>query len=96
MVPNMPEMIRVRAVVYGRVQGVGFRYSASSMARMLNVVGWVRNLPSGEVEVEAQGAPRVVDDFVAWLRMGPRSAVVTDVQVTEVVVDPAVGAFMIR
>ena len=92
----MPEVIRARALVHGRVQGVGFRYATLSRARMLGVVGWVRNLPSGEVEVEAQGSPGGVEKLIDWLRVGPRSAIVVDVRVAPATVDPDADAFMIR
>ncbi|HDK45879.1 MAG TPA: acylphosphatase, partial [Actinobacteria bacterium] len=84
----MSHVIRARAVVRGRVQGVGFRYTTLSRARMLGAVGWVRNLPSGEVEVEVQGSPEVVENLIDWLRVGPRSAIVTDVGVAPATVDP--------
>jgi acylphosphatase len=71
----------VRAVVRGRVQGVGFRASAAHEARRLGVGGWVRNLPDGTVELEARGAPAAVDALVAWLGHGPRGARVTGVDV---------------
>ena len=47
--------IRVSAVFYGRVQGVGFRYSAHHLAEMLRLTGWVRNEYDGSVTVEIQG-----------------------------------------
>jgi acylphosphatase len=79
-----------RALVLGRVQGVGFRYSAVSAARRLRVDGLVRNLPDGSVEVEAEGAQGDLDVFVEWLRRGPPGAHVRDVQVTPL---PAAGRF---
>lgn len=39
----------------GRVQHVGFRYTAYYLARDLGLTGWVDNLPDGRVEMEAQG-----------------------------------------
>lgn len=69
------------AVVTGRVQGVGFRWSASDAARRLGVVGWVRNAQDGSVEVLAEGSPEALDKFLAWLRRGPPSARVEDVTV---------------
>jgi len=70
--------------VRGRVQGVGFRASAAHEARRLGVDGWVRNLPDGNVEVEARGAPAAVDALVIWLGQGPRGARVTGVDAHEV------------
>ena len=51
----------------GRVQGVGFRYAALQVAREFDVAGFVRNLPDGRVELEAEGRPEEVAAFVAAL-----------------------------
>jgi len=48
-------MIRRTSHFSGRVQGVGFRYTAQGLARGFNVVGYVRNLPDGRVELVAEG-----------------------------------------
>lgn len=77
-------MRRVHAVVTGDVQGVGFRYATRERARVVGVAGWVRNLPDGSVEVEAEGDPGAVERMLAWLDRGPRGARVTSVDVTEV------------
>ena len=58
--------MRIRRTVYfsGRVQGVGFRYTAEDLARGFEVTGTVRNLPDGQVELVAEGAAEEVDRFV--------------------------------
>lgn len=63
-----------RFVVSGRVQGVGFRYSAAAQARRLGLAGWVRNRADGAVEGLASGPPSKLDSFRDWLRAGPPSA----------------------
>jgi acylphosphatase len=58
-------MAVAKHVVYrGRVQGVGFRYTASEAAQQFAVTGYIRNLPSGEVELTAEGEESVVDTFL--------------------------------
>ncbi len=72
---------RCRLLIQGRVQGVFYRVSAQSEARRLSLVGWVRNLPSGEVEALVEGEPEALDSFIAWCRRGPPGARVGDVLV---------------
>jgi acylphosphatase len=58
-----------RTVEYtGRVQGVGFRYATRSIARRYDVAGYVRNLPTGGVELVAEGAPHELDSFLSEVR----------------------------
>lgn len=74
-------VVRVRAVVAGRVQGVWFRESCRGEAERLGVTGWVHNLRDGSVEIEAQGSRAAVDALVAWAHEGPRLAIVDSVSV---------------
>jgi acylphosphatase len=76
-------MKRVRVIVRGDVQGVGFRAATAHEARRLGVTGWVRNLIDGSVEVHAEGQPAVVDSLITWLRRGPSLARVTGIEVDE-------------
>jgi len=73
--------MQVRAVVSGRVQGVGFRYFTRSAATRLGVGGFVRNLPDGRVEVSAAGDHRALEALLAVLREGPAGAAVRGVAV---------------
>jgi len=59
-----------RHIVYyaGHVQGVGFRYTAASIARGYDVAGFVRNLPDGRVELVVEGAAHEVDAFLREVR----------------------------
>ena len=52
----------------GRVQNVGFRATAVSIARGYPVTGWVRNRPDGRVELLAEGSPEAVVKFLAAVR----------------------------
>lgn len=74
--------VRIRGVVTGRVQGVGFRWSTVTEAERLGVAGWVRNLPDGRVEFEAEGDAAAVDALVEWARRGPAGARVTGIEPT--------------
>lgn len=60
-------MPRKHITVSGRVQGVGFRYHAYHLAEALGLTGWVRNLDSGDVELEIQGHQETIDKFIAML-----------------------------
>jgi acylphosphatase len=54
-----------RHVFYsGRVQGVGFRFTAQRIAQRFAVTGWVRNLPDGRVELVAEGERSEIDGFI--------------------------------
>ena len=57
--------IRRRVIFRGRVQGVGFRFTTASIARRHPVVGFVRNLPDGSVELLAEAEPTVMEQFLA-------------------------------
>lgn len=60
-------MPRKHIIVSGRVQGVGFRYYTSYLAEGHHLTGWVRNLDSGEVEIEIQGYQNDIDQFISQL-----------------------------
>ena len=68
------------AKVRGRVQGVGFRYSAYREARRLKLNGWVRNVDDGSVEVWAEGPPEKLSLLLAWLHKGPQFSRVDTVE----------------
>jgi acylphosphatase len=63
-----------RFEVIGRVQGVGFRWFVREQARALQLAGWVRNLPSGSVELYAEGPVTALDKLETALRAGPPGA----------------------
>ncbi|MCB9435780.1 MAG: acylphosphatase [Anaerolineales bacterium] len=73
---------QVHAVVHGRVQGVSFRYYTVLEAERLGIMGWVRNLPDGTVEVTAQGTPDQLQAFAEFLYRGSPAAEVTHVEST--------------
>ncbi len=64
----MPEVHHATVFFSGRVQGVGFRYTALHVAREFDVSGCVQNLPDGRVRLEAEGTPAAVRDFIVAVR----------------------------
>lgn len=83
-------MRRVRAVVVGRVQGVGFRWFVRQEARRLGVAGWVRNRADGSVELETAGEATAVERLLQHVRVGPDAADVTEVIISDVQVPGSV------
>ena len=79
----------------GRVQGVYYRDSCRRQALAAGVSGWARNDLDGSVEALLEGAPEAVDRVVAWMRKGPRRAVVEEIEVTDAEASGRVG-FEIR
>ena len=71
----------LRAVVIGRVQGVGFRYFVLHRASALGIAGRVWNRGDGAVELEARGERAMLDRLIENLRQGPTLSRVTDVQI---------------
>lgn len=64
------ELIRIRLLVRGRVQGVGFRRFVWRVAQSLPLGGWVKNHPDGSVEIEACGALGHIGHFISDVRQG--------------------------
>ena len=77
-------MKRIHARVTGMVQGVYFRASARDAARALGLSGWVKNMPDGSVELEAEGKEEVIDKMIDWLHEGPPYGSVDRVEVREI------------
>ena len=74
------ERARIRLIVSGRVQGVGFRFAAHDRANELALTGWVRNLRDGEsVEIVAEGRRENLQTMAAWAARGPAYAKVDKV-----------------
>ena len=76
-------MIRRRAIVHGRVQGVFFRDTMRRMAQSHGVAGWVTNRPDGTVEAVFEGEPEDVESMLSFSREGPRGAAVERVELIE-------------
>jgi acylphosphatase len=93
---SAPSLARLHAVVTGRVQGVGFRFTTVDQARRLGVRGWVRNRVDGSVEVEAEGERAALEALAGFLQEGPRGAWVDHVAVTWEAHRGDLGAFGAR
>ena len=72
--------MRVRLLLNGRVQGVGFRWFVREAARRHRLAGWVRNRPDGSVELEVSGEDGAYNEFLGTIREGPPGARVDDVR----------------
>ena len=77
-------LVARRFLISGRVQGVGFRWFAESAAAREGVHGWIRNLPDGRVEAQAEADAEALERFERALRQGPPSARVETVDVDAV------------
>jgi acylphosphatase len=87
---------RVRFRVSGRVQGVAYRASAVDAAVQEGVVGWVRNLSTGDVDGMVQGEASAVDAFLAWAARGPAGARVDRLTTSDEEVGDELTRFEIR
>ncbi|HYG40399.1 MAG TPA: acylphosphatase [Cytophagales bacterium] len=69
--------------VKGKVQGVFYRASTEKKANELRVKGKVKNLPNGDVYIEAEGDEEKLSNFLAWCKQGPSQARVEKIEVNE-------------
>ena len=71
--------------VRGRVQGVGFRWSAVNEAVSRGIAGYVMNMPDGSVYIEAEGTRDQLESYLKWCHEGPRLSVVrsVDIEITD-------------
>ncbi|MCK5029050.1 MAG: acylphosphatase [Bacteroidales bacterium] len=74
----------VRINIYGKVQGVGFRYSALQKANEIGIYGFVKNRTDGSVYIEADGETEILELFILWLKGGPSWSRVDEVKVNDI------------
>jgi acylphosphatase len=86
----------VQVFYEGRVQGVGFRYSARRVAAGFDVAGYVRNLPDGRVELVTSGDPEEVDGFLDALRDSELAGHIVGEVAAEIVRPEGLRGFEIR
>jgi acylphosphatase len=65
--------------IHGKVQGVGYRFFATRVARRLGLKGSIHNLRDGTVEAAVEGESKAIDEWIRELREGPRYAEVTKI-----------------
>jgi acylphosphatase len=76
----MSDLQRLEATVYGRVQGVSFRYYTQQKARQLGLTGWVANHPDGTVRLAAEGSRTALAELLTFLHEGSPAARVEQVE----------------
>lgn len=77
------EPVKIKATVYGRVQGVGFRFTTTHLAKNIGVNGFVRNESDGTVYVEASGSTEQIERFIIELAKGPSPSAIVDKVIIE-------------
>lgn len=73
---------RAHVLIHGSVQGIGYRFFAVRTAREMGLAGWVKNLPTGEVELEVEGESQILENYLQYLQTKHPWANVHDVEVT--------------
>ncbi len=73
--------IRAHLLVSGIVQGVGYRYFVFNRAINFGLVGYVKNIFSGEVEIEIEGDRSLIEEFIKEVKVGPRVAHVKNLKI---------------
>ena len=74
----------IKINIYGKVQSVGFRYSALQKANELGVKGFVKNRIDGSVYIEADGEPGILTEFLEWCKQGPSRSNIDEVKVEDI------------
>ena len=87
---------RLRVLVSGRVQGVGFRAFTRREARRLKLAGFVRNLEDGRVEAEVEGPGEQAEKLLKKLKKGPRAARVEKLEAKEIPPTGETAGFTIK
>ncbi len=89
------ELVRYRYRLYGRVQGVGFRYKASHVADMYRLTGYVKNEYDDSVTVELQGKEEEIDMFFQMMSQD-RYIVIDRMEKEKLPLDENEGSFRIK
>jgi len=76
-------MKRIHILITGKVQGISFRYYTKKKAEELQIKGWVKNLPNGDVEIVVEGNNSNITSFMDWCKTGPSLANVKNIAINE-------------
>jgi len=74
---------QVSIIVFGRVQGVGFRYFIKTKAQKLGLKGWVQNQADGSVKIKAKGDKEKIKELVNWCNKGSLFTQIEKIQIKE-------------
>jgi len=88
--------MRLRVRVSGRVQGVGYRASVHRRISRLNVVGYVKNMVDGSVELDVQGEKAEVEQALKEAWEGSPFSAVDSVDTEELAEPSGYGSFVIE
>lgn len=72
-------------IIYGKVQGVGFRYYAHRKAQELDIKGSIQNKSDGSVYIDAEGEEENIEQFITWCKDGPKWARVSKIETDETI-----------
>ena len=92
----MSEQKAAHVIVYGDVQGVGFRHFTRMNATQFGIVGWVRNNYNGTVEIWAEGLESKLNLFIQAVRGGPSYSRVDKLDITWETPKGEAGRFNVR
>jgi len=90
------ELSRAEIIVGGLVQGVGFRYFVLRTAMQLGVMGYVKNLYSGEVLAVAEGEKIKIMELFEQMKLGPSHAYVKTFSIMWTTFNAEFSSFEIR
>jgi acylphosphatase len=76
-------MKHLNITIYGRVQGVGFRFSSRNAANLYGIKGFVKNLSNGNVYIEAEGNDNALNFFINWCYSGSTYARIENIEIAE-------------
>ena len=68
------KQVRMRILIEGRLQGMNFRYHTQQQAQKLGVVGFVRTLSDGRIEIDMEGSENKIEQLLAWCQEEPHGS----------------------